>query len=146
MKPTEQDLSFNIDVETGIRYGVIQANLVKFWREESEPLYEVELVDEVNDIYPENPSIRILEAIGYQAQQDEFGDIVLSKSPYFTYGKFVGNHMPGAVHMSVPNSTADDPKCYCFGPEFYDRYKIPHDIYDVATGELIHKNKWVKTN
>lgn len=136
---------FGVDTTTGIRFGVIHAEYVKFWREESDALYDVDLVDEVNQIYPTNPSLRVLESIGYEAHQDEFGVIVVTHSPYFTYGKRIGPNMPGMVKMNTSGATTEDEKCYCFGEEFYDRYKIPHDIYEVATGKLVHKNNWVKS-
>lgn len=129
-----------------IHYGLIPSSLVEFWKEESDPLYELTIEDELNCNFANNSAIRVLEALGYEAQQDELGDIILFKSPYYSHGKLSKKHIQGVVHMSVYNATTNDPKCYCFGPEFYDRYRIPHDIYDVTTGELIHKNKWIKAN
>lgn len=125
-----------------INYGLIPSSLVEFWRQESDPLYELTIEDELNCVFPNKTAIRVFEAVGYEAQQDEFGDIVLFKSPYYSHGRCIR----GVVHMSVHDATTNDPKCYCFGPEFYDRYRIPHDIYDVITGELVHKNKWVKAS
>jgi len=131
------------NTSSGIHYGIIQSNLVHYWQEESDPIYETNPTDELNHIYPDKPTFRILEALGYQAQENKFGHIILIKSPYYTHGLPVNKHIPNIVHMNIHDATTDEPKCYCFGPEFYDKYNIPHDIYEISTGKLIHKNKWI---
>jgi hypothetical protein len=128
---------------SGICYGIIQADLVHLWLEESDPVYETNQVDELNHIYPEKPTSRVFEALGYEIQQNKSGHIVVFKSPYYTHGLLLYKHIP-IVHMTTHDATTNDPKCYCFGPEFYDKYNIPHDIYEITTGKLIHKNKWIK--
>ena len=171
----------NIDLETGIRYGVINQNAVgQAWFDDSEGYYgkprcpdcdnEVDKTiefsvdekpvfdaedNEIEDEYycsicdkgvdENNPDIWCDEALsffydqdGYQAEcSDDYGDIFVMKSPYFTFAQFCSPCAPGAVHLENPlDHKNDDNKGYCFGHDWFEG-KAPYPVYSVETGKLV---------
>jgi hypothetical protein len=130
-----------LNMSDEIMRSYIDAACVSHWRNEAEPVYGFDIIDEINGSYPSDPNYYVFEAAGYQAHEGKYGLIILNKSPYFTYGEKSKKFEDLAMMIY---GEEQNQKCYCFGPEFYDRFRIPHDIFDVETGDLIHKNKWIK--
>ncbi len=85
----------NMDSSTGIRFGTIVAHHVFYWNDESKPDFEgTEECDEVVYVYNED------DYKSYQAVDDS--DIVLEKSPYYTYAHFASPCFPGGGCLDEP--------------------------------------------
>jgi len=135
----------NIDVETGVRYGVIAHHVVgAAWYEDSEADYpEPEPRNEEDEEDEEDEGFCELEPIGffykeegYEAYQSaDSPDIFITKAPYFTYAAFCSPCAPGAGYLTDEGGV----KAYCFSVAwFYDNEDgVPYDVYDVKTGRKI---------
>jgi hypothetical protein len=142
----------NIDSETGIRYGVIHQNQVlQAWADSSEPEYacngcDVEQGSEDCSMAACEPVGFVYDADGYLASADSMGDIMILKSPYFTYAQFCSPCAPGACHLENPLEHRDaidgatrlgNNQTYCFGHDWFDDNEAPYPVYEVATGKLV---------
>lgn len=79
---------------------------------------------------------------GYKAQSDDYGDIFITKSPYYTYAQFCSPCAPGACHLSSPlTDPISDNRCYCFGHDWFEDGKAPYPVYSVETGEVVEPSK-----
>ena len=128
----------NIDVKTGIRYGVINQNeVLQAWCDSSEPYYgELEEGEELDDFA--EPISFVYEEDGYACNSDEYGDIMICKSPFYTYAQFCSPCAPGACYLMNPLDEPDENnKCYCFSHDGFEDSKAPYPVYSVETGELI---------
>ena len=142
--PMENGKLPNVDSETGIRYGVIHQNeVLQAWADSSEPEYPCDECEfEIGD---DDCSSCDCEAIawnytedGYLASSDNMGDIMILKSPFFTFAQFCSPCAPGACHLAHPlDHESERNKCYCFGHDWFDDGKAPYPVYSVETGELI---------
>jgi hypothetical protein len=158
----------NIDLETGIRYGVICIkDLNPDWSYEAfEPEYGdpscpncggsvCESCDTDADnagrdyfcgecdesfwsdhCFPESPIANILDDGEYKAQLDEYNDIFLFESPYYTLAQFCSPCAPGAGHLGNP--TPNGVKTYCLGHDWFEGGKAPYPVYCIKTGKLIN--------
>lgn len=152
----------NVDNETGIRYGVIPAHTLEDWIWEefehdygkphcpacgseifSEPVTgnKDHYCDECNqdfyseEVYPDSPVSIFLDKDGYQAEVDEYNDIFVFKSPYYTHAQYCSPCAPGACYLM--NSTPEGDKAYCFNGEWFPGGKAPYPVYSVKTGKLV---------
>jgi hypothetical protein len=146
----------NIDLETGIRFGVINQNKVlQAWADGSKPEYvylcpycEFELDNDHDDFCPSckkefesdhfdmiEPACFIYNEEGYECQSDDYGDIFITKSPYYTECRLCSPCAPGAGDLSSP--VKDGAKTYCFGHDWFEEEKAPYPVYSIETGELI---------
>lgn len=89
------------------------------------------------EAFPEEAIGSILDKEEYKASLDEYGDVFLVKSPYFTRAQFCSPCAPGAGHLDHPCD--DGPKTYCFGKEWFPNDEAPYDVYSVDTGALVCK-------
>lgn len=135
----------NRNLTTEIRYGVIPQNAVlQAWADSSEPDYSGCTCDENDECdYCEcEPRAHVLDDGEYKATSDEYGDIFVIESPYFTYAQFCSPCAPGACHLLNPlEEKIDDNRAYCFGPDWFDTddgEEIPYPIYRVDTGEQVY--------
>jgi hypothetical protein len=88
--------------------------------------------------YPEEPLSYVLENEGYMAESDDYGDIFIVKSPYYTFRGFCSPCAPGACHLE----TGGYIKCYCFGPDFFDDDNpCPYSVYRVVDNVCIYNPK-----
>jgi hypothetical protein len=95
-----------------------------------------EIIIDNEEAYPEEPLSWFYEADGYAMEQLDEVDIFISKSPFFTYAQFCSPCAPGACYLPSPlNHKADDNKCYCLGPEWFEDEKAPYPIYKVKEGD-----------
>ena len=69
----------------------------------------------------------------YVAECDSYGDIFITKSPYFTTCRYCSPCAPGAGYLM--NYDPDGIRAYCFGPDWFDNNVAPYKVYSVATGE-----------
>jgi hypothetical protein len=85
----------NIDPENQIRFGYIHANYVSYWNDESEADFSGEIdCDEVVYVYKED---------GYKAYQPvDDVDIIIEKSPFYTYAAFASPCFPGGGCLDTP--------------------------------------------
>jgi hypothetical protein len=147
----------NMNVITGIRYGVISADdILETWADESEPLYENDrCCSQINCFYREEecncsdgdcycfdefsePIYYYIDKDGYAAHSIFDGsDIFITESPYFTYASKCSPCCPGACDLKSPLTRRyNNNKCYCFGPEWF-MDSIPYNVYCVETGERL---------
>ena len=80
-----------------------------------------------------------LDKDGYQGSADEYNDVLLTKSPYYTHAAFCSPCAPGAGHLEYP--CAEGPRTYCFGHDWFEGGKAPYPVYDVDTNELVKQSK-----
>ncbi len=121
----------NIDLKTGIRYGVINQNKVMYWAEESKPYYDPNLTEEELDMA--EPWSWFISNDEYQAESDSYGDIFITKSPYYTLCALCSPCAPGAGDLTAEGNK----KAYCFGHDWFDDGKAPYKVYDVKTGKEV---------
>jgi len=137
--------------DKGIRFGVINQNeVLQVWADESEAIYnficphcEIDLGDDDPDICPhceteiDESEWDMMEPIGFMYTQDgyrafvsdDYGDIFIEASPYYTYAQFCSPCAPGACYLMNPISKlTENNKCYCFGPDWFDG-EPPYPIY-----------------
>lgn len=141
----------NIDLNTGIRFGVIHQNEVKYWFEESEMIYpEPEHSDDCES-YGDNhfddcscndfsePIGSTYEKLGYIATQiGDCGDIFVIYSPYYTICGFCSPCAPGAGYLLT---RSEDCKAYCFGADWFENGNAPYDIYSVETNKKVYSKE-----
>jgi hypothetical protein len=147
--------------KNNIRYGVISQNqILQAWADSSEGIYiytcpycgseldhgsdSVKCQACGKDIDPDT-DFDFMEPIGYMlddgeycAESDDYGDIFVTKAPYYTYAQFCSPCAPGACYLENPLSEPDnDNKCYCFGHDWFDEGRAPYTVYDIKTGEVV---------
>jgi hypothetical protein len=87
------------------------------------------------EVYGEEPLSHNLDDGEYVATLDQYNDIFILKSPYFTRAGFCSPCAPGAGHL---NSICDDGvRTYCFGHDWFDGGRAPYPVYSVATEALV---------
>lgn len=76
---------------------------------------------------------------GYSIQKCLDSDLLVGKSPYFTYAQYCSPCVPGACNLDSPldPNDCDHVRCYCLGHDWFDGGKAPYTVYDVATGEKV---------
>ena len=132
----------NVDLDTGIRYGVIhQHEVLQAWADESDPVYP-ECEDHGDDCPDDCDSLEMADPIaftydseGYLCEAGDQGDIFVMKSPYFTRAQYCSPCAPGACYLTNPIESGD--RAYCFGPDWFEDGS-PYPIYSVETGKLVH--------
>lgn len=156
----------NVDVDTGIRYGVIPVHAVtQAWCDSAESRYgdptcpecgsDVTEIDATDDkdcgnwrcvtcdhvtqcdgVYPESPLSWVLDDGEYQAEQS--GDDV----DIFV---FKAPFFTRAAYCSpcapgacyLTSPTEDGDRAYCLGHDWFEDQAAPYPVYSVATGELV---------
>jgi hypothetical protein len=68
----------------------------------------------------------------YQAVDCLNTDILITKSPYFTYAPFCSPCVPGAGNLDSADD--DGVKTYCFGHDWFDDGKAPYRVFRVTDG------------
>ncbi|MCK9600952.1 MAG: hypothetical protein M0R06_18060 [Sphaerochaeta sp.] len=167
----------NINHETGIRYGVINQNdILQAWADSSEPDYRPPSCpwcgEEVEDtgyhkqscphcgkdfrdyeLSGDEPYGFYLDDGEYRAFSDDYGDIFVIDSPYYTRARFCSPCAPGACHLHNPDDMGE--KAYCFGPDWFDSFgddeptgefngqatSCPYPVYRVADDACIYTPK-----
>lgn len=152
----------NIDPKTGIRYGVISQHTIG-----SESLGDIETIyadDEGQtecsfcgyesvegwsmcpECETETESDPHVEPIGlkYGGQDEEYwiidcldSDLMVLKSPYYTFAQFCSPCVPGAGNLDNPMD--DGVKCYALGHDWFEDGEAPYPLYRVDTGERVEK-------
>lgn len=132
----------NIDIETGIRYGVIATNRLGTWVWDTlETVYpepqcedcEIDLVDgeesdlscpkcsreySGDDFCYDEPIGHEYKGEGYEIWVDRDNDLWIYKSPYKVRAQFCSPCAPGACYLTNP--TDEGEWAYCLGPDWFD--------------------------
>jgi transposase-like protein len=90
-----------------------------------------------DEAYSDEPLAYVLDDGKYKAEQDSYGDIFVTLSPYYTRADFCSPCAPGACHLENPTSKGE--KAYCFGPDWFDDTPCPYPVYRVDNDECIYK-------
>lgn len=120
-------LTCNIDHETGVRFGVIHSHKVDYVWDSFEPDYpECECED-----YCQCECIgHSYSREGYCASIDEYGDIFILKSPFYTLCGLCSPCAPNAGYLT----SEGEYMTYCFGHDWFEGGKAPYTVYSVKTG------------
>jgi hypothetical protein len=161
----------NIDVKTGIRYGVIsQYSILQAWADSSEPEYPCETCDCGNRVDADGEITEPLdycdaEALSYSYQGDGYematcldSDVIVIKSPFFTYAPYCSPCVPGAGNLDGAADMFDNwpvewqglawtdeacvPRTYCAGHDWFDPPQAPYPVYSVLTGRPVFPDSW----
>ena len=118
----------NIDKKTEIRFGVIHQNeCLQAWCDSSEPFYPEDCDEnyEATGFEYNND--------GYEIKSDEYGDLFITKSPYYTFCGFCSPCAPGAGYLTSDGNV----KSYCLNHDWFEDNKAPYTVYSVETGEVV---------
>lgn len=94
-----------------------------------------ERVFDSQDAFGDDPCGHTLDDGEYQAFIDEYNDVMIIKSPYYTHAQFCSPCAPGAGHLAHP--VEGGPKTYCFGHDWFDAKQAPYPVYNVSDGTLV---------
>jgi len=151
----------NFDPDNGIHFGVIhQGEILQAWCDSSEPIFDNggDGDEESDDFIEAEPCLFIYNGDGYKCEQNvnDF-DIMIIKSPYYTYAQYCSPCAPGAGYLMnyykpEKNTVAFDhyqeyakingfPKVYCFGHDWFEDGTAPYPVFSVETGELVTADK-----
>jgi len=152
----------NIDTETGIRYGVISQHSVSGDAlNDVEYDYPFACPECGSDALVESKSKQYdyfcqtcrtwhmsedchgEESTGFHVEDSEYtlidcldSDIMVIKSPYYTYAQYCSPCVPGAGNLDNP--MPGGVKTYCLGADWFDEYNpLPYPVYSVADDSLI---------
>lgn len=147
----------NVNMETGIRYGVIPAHAVgDAWYDESEAYYgeptcpacgtAVQASDEAGykdfrcsqceecywsyNVYGDEALSYSVDTPELKATQGQDGDIFVIFSKYTTRAAFCSPCAPGACYLLSPNE--DGAECYAFGPDWFEDENVPYPVTERA--------------
>ena len=149
----------NIDMKTGIRYGVIALNNLSSDAvvENLEPEYPFNCPQCGNETLVPSRSARYEyycqtcktwhnsedcygeDSIGCHLEDDEYtlvdcldNDLMIIKSLHFTFAQFCSPCVPGAGNLDSPDEEGGV-MAYCLGPEWFDEYSpCPYKIHHVS--------------
>jgi hypothetical protein len=94
-----------------------------------------EYVFDSESAYCDEPIARILDTEEYKASLDQYNDVFILKSPYYTRAQYCSPCAPGAGYLDNPCETG--PKTYCFGADWFDGGKAPYPVYRVSDDALV---------
>lgn len=107
------------------------------------------------EVYGEEPLCHYLDDGEYKATVDQYNDVFVLKSPYFTYAQFCSPCAPGAGHLEHTFEQDEDsqedykkeaeaagfPKTFCLGHEWFEDGIAPYPVYRVSDGSLVEPDK-----
>jgi len=125
----------NVDGK-GFHYGVINYNVVgSAWYEEAQPNYG-EFDHEDEDYI--DPISWYIDYEDLQAEcSDDYGDIFITKSPYYTWCQYCSPCAPGAGYLVNWTEEGVGAKAYCFDHDWFDSGKAPYPVYRVSDGSFV---------
>ena len=138
----------NIDVETGIRYGVLPYHeVLQAWCDDAESVYpepEPEPEDLDEDGEPPDDFYDMLDPVGFKYEQGGYKcwqghddpDIFILQSNYYTLCGFCSPCAPGAGYLLTPG----DVKAYCLGHDWFEGGKAPYRVFRVDNNEEVLPN------
>lgn len=143
----------NINLETGIRYGVIPMHATFNCGDFMEAVWaDIDHEDDCETMLDElknsdlctcgaNDAESVI--LGYRydcegyhlSQNGEDGDIFVLESPYYTLACFCSPCAPGAGYLL--NYHPEAPKAYCLGHDFFEGDKAPYPVYRVSDNSIV---------
>jgi len=93
---------------------------------------------DADEAFGDEPNAFVLDDGEYKACSDDYGDVFILKSPYYTHAEFCSPCAPGACHLGSP-ADENGPRAYCFGPDWFDESPCPYSVYRVDNNECIYK-------
>ena len=72
---------------------------------------------------------------GYEMVDCLDSDVMILKSPFYTFAQFCSPCVPGAGNLD--NAMEDGIKTYCVGHDWFEDGKAPYPVYSVETNELV---------
>jgi len=147
----------NINVKTGIRYGIIPFNKVDYFWDSANPYYEV-CCPYCGNLLKQGFNAKIcpscknkfkdydfegVEPLAWNYKKDGYvlynqaddPDIWVIKSPFYTKCKFCSPCAPGAGDLMAPIETGV--KTYCLDADWFDNQKSPYPVFSVKTRRQI---------
>lgn len=85
--------------------------------------------------FPDEPNGHYYKDEEYTLTDCLDSDVMVIRSPYWTYASFCSPCVPGAGNLN--SASENGVKTYCLGSEWFDDDKAPYPIYSVETGERI---------
>lgn len=64
-------------------------------------------------------------------------DVMILKSPYYTFAQFCSPCVPGAGNLDNPESESDGVKTYCLGHDWFDDSVAPYAVFSVSDDSLV---------
>lgn len=121
----------NIDIKTGIRYGVIQANNANYFFDDAEPIYpEIDATDDELEMEHVEPLCFQIRDDNLQAHT--FWDatcIMITNSEYYTFTRLCSPCVPNAGGLDNPDEKGY--KTYCLGHDFFGVEGAPYRVFRV---------------
>ncbi len=116
----------NYDSKTGIHYGVIEQNTVlQAWA----------------DSRDESPVAYTYDKESYICHQGtDSTEIMIIKSPYWTYTRVCSPCFPNAGDLDSPK--AGGMQTYCFGHDWFDAERAPYPVFSVETNLMVQPEQW----
>jgi len=143
----------NIDLETGIRYGVIPVSHVPGFWDCAEPVYFYSCPECGHEFGYDYPDVEKCPDCGHEITENDFDflepvhwehidndytlvtdsdcvDIFILNSPYYTYAQFCSPCAPGACYLPSPLSEKTiTNKCYCLDKSWFEDEKAPYEYW-----------------
>ena len=82
-----------------------------------------------SDVYSEESLGMSYEQDGYQISDCLNSDLIITKSPFYTFAQFCSPCVPGAGN--IDNPMEDGVKTYCLGDDWFENGKAPYPVYSM---------------
>lgn len=148
--------STNVDTQTGIRYGCIsQHSISQAWADSSEAEYPCSNCDcdaGYADSCEADPTGWNVNDGQYQMVDCLDSDVLVLKSPFYTFGPFCSPCVPGAVNLNDAGQFCENdapvfdesclPRAYCPGHDWFDNSVAPYPVFGVTSNRLCFPDAW----
>ncbi len=94
------------------------------------------------DAFSDEPQGFTYSGDGYELIDCLDSDIMILKSPFYTFAPFCSPCVPGAGNLDSADgrdSASEDclPQTYCLGHDWFEEGKAPYKVFRVGTGEVV---------
>lgn len=96
-----------------------------------------EYVFDSQEAYGEEPQGYTFEDDGYLCEDCLDSDIIILKSPFYTFARFCSPCVPGAGNLNDAGDVNYGVVTYCFGHDWFEDGKAPYPVYSVKTGKEV---------
>lgn len=86
-------------------------------------------------VYGDEPIGHTLDTGGYKGYVGTDGDLMITKSDFYTLAGFCSPCVPGAGHLETPCD--DGVKTYCLGHDWFTGGKAPYTVFRVSDGSIV---------
>jgi hypothetical protein len=95
-----------------------------------------------DEVYGDEPAGYRLTDSDYDASDCLDSDVIITSSPFYTFGPFCSPCVPGAVNLD--SATGDDyetpVRAYCFGHEWFEGNRAPYRVFRVSDNTEVFPN------